>query len=60
MFEIPDYTGRSPEYIKSSLAFFTYHANQTMRGKNRTSALERVREKAVEYGIDLEEKKEDS
>lgn len=54
MLELPDYTGRDPEHIKSSLRFFVYHVNRTMSGKEKASALETVRSKAAEYGIDIE------
>ena len=54
MFEIPDYTGRDPNYIKSSLQFLMYHATQTLCGKKKKAALEAIREKAAEHGIKLD------
>ena len=54
MFELPDYTGRDPEYVKNSLTFFIYHAEQTLSGKKRSDALEVVRVKATQHGIELE------
>ena len=60
MFELPNYTGCDPEYVKSSLTFLNYHVDRTMRGKDRTAALEKVRTKAAERGINLENNKEDS
>ena len=53
MFELPDYTGRDPEYIQSSLTFYLYHARQTLRGRKQKKALEVIRAKAEEYGVDL-------
>ena len=43
MFELPDYTGRDPEYIQSSLTFYLYHARQTLRGRKQKKALEAIR-----------------
>jgi hypothetical protein len=60
MFEIPEYKGCNPEYVESSLNFFNYHANRTMSGKDRTSALEKVRAKAAEWKIKLKEQEEAS
>ena len=59
MFKLPDYTGRPPEYVKSSLKFFTYHAEQTLRGKELESANKAIHEKAAELDIDLEENNEE-
>jgi len=55
MFELPDYEGRDPEYIKSSLTFYVYHARQTLRGQNQESALEAIHAKAEECAVDLNE-----
>ena len=60
MFEIPEYKGCNPDYVKNSLTFFNYHADRTLKGKDRTAALEKVRAKAAEWKINLEEQKEDS
>jgi|GEM_PF-6189665 len=54
MFELPDYEGRDPEYIKSSLRFFSYHASQTLSGEEQESALEVIQAKAEEWDVDLE------
>lgn len=54
MLELPDYTGRDPEHIKSSLRFFIYHINHTLSGKEKASALEAVRAKAAEHGIEID------
>jgi hypothetical protein len=54
MFNLPDYTGRNPEYIKSSLAFFTYHANHTMSEKDRTAAIKAIESKAALHNTALE------
>jgi hypothetical protein len=59
MFNLPDYTGRDPEYIKSSLAFFTYHANRTMSGKDKTDAVKAIKAKAATHKITLETKAEE-
>ena len=59
MFKLPDYTGRPPEYVKSSLKFFTYHVEKNLHGKEREQADKAIREKAAEFGIDLEENNEE-
>ena len=58
MFKLPDYTGRPPEYVESSLNFFNYHATRTMSGKERETALTAVREKAAKHGIKLRKQEE--
>jgi hypothetical protein len=54
MFEIPDLTGRDPEYIQRSLAFFNYHVSRTMSGEDQTAALKTVKAKVAEFKITLE------
>ena len=53
MFNLPDYTGRNPEYIKNSLDFFVYHAVHTLHGDDRETALESIGAKAKEWGVDV-------
>ena len=55
MFELPDYTGKKPDFIANSLNFWDYHVTRTMQGNDRKTAREKVRAKAKEYGITLEE-----
>jgi hypothetical protein len=59
MLNLPDYTGCNTEYIKSSLAFFTYHANRTMSGKEQTDAIKAINAKANTHKITLEPQAEE-
>ena len=59
MFKLPDFKGRDPAYVKSSLKFFNYHAGQTLKGKEQAAALESIRAEAAEWDINLDENKEE-
>jgi hypothetical protein len=58
MFKLPDFKGRDIAYVESSLKFLTYHAEQTLSGKEQRTALASIHTEAVKWDINLDEDKE--